>query len=318
MLRGGPSSEYEVSLRSGAEVLRALGERYESRDIFIDRKGVWHVRGMPALPERALRGVDVLFNAVHGHYGEDGRLHHLLDAHGVAYTGPERFAAALAFNKAHTRDAVAKLGITVPRGVVVEDPGEGGFEEAAHALFRGFPMPAVIKPVIGGSSVGMTLARDFHSLTEGLRQALSVAPKALVEEYIRGKEATVGVIDGFRGQRHYALMPVEIIPPSENPFFDYDAKYGGNALEICPGSFSDAQKGQLEDFARRAHAGLGMRHYSRSDFIVAKRGIYFLETNSAPAVGLTEGSLLPKALRAVGSSLEDFVEHVVELARSGA
>ena len=317
VLRGGPSSEYEVSLRTGAEVLKTLDpERYQGRDVFIDRQGAWYVHGAPALPERALRGVDVVFNVVHGEYGEDGRLHAILETFGVPYTGPERFATTLAFNKQRTKDAVSKLGILVARGVVADKPAEAELEEMTHLLFRSFPMPAVVKPVIGGSSVGVTLARDFHSLRDGLERAFAIAPKALVEEYIRGREATVGVIDHFRGERAYALLPVEIIPPSGNPFFDYDAKYGGGTQEICPGNFSAAEKDALMDLSRRAHEGLGMRDYSRSDFIVSKRGIYFLEINSAPAVGLTEGSLLPKAVAAVGSELSDFVSHIIELARA--
>lgn len=317
MLRGGPSSEYEVSLRTGAEVLRALeGERYHPRDIFIDREGAWHLSGVPVLPERALRGADVVFNAVHGEYGEDGRLHHVLDALGLPYTGPDRMNTALAFNKQRTKEEVARAGLRVARGVVANYPGEAEFEEMARFLFRSFPMPAVVKPVIGGSSVGVTLARDFHALHEGLSRAFSVAPKALIEEYIRGREATVGVIDHFRGERHYALFPVEIVPPPSRPFFDYEAKYGGEAREVCPGNFSAEEKRDLMDFAKRAHEALGMRDYSRSDFIVSKRGVFFLETNSAPAVGLTEGSLMPKAMAAVGTKLSDFIAHIVELAKN--
>lgn len=319
VLRGGPSSEYEVSLRTGAEVLGALDpERYAARDIFIDREGQWHLRGAAMLPERALRGVDVVFNVVHGEYGEDGRLHHILDTLGVPYTGSERYATTLAFNKQRSKEEVSKLGISVARGVVADQPAEGALEDMTQVLFRSFPMPAVVKPVIGGSSVGITLARDFHSLRDGLERAFTIAPKALVEEYIRGREATVGVIDHFRGEKTYALLPVEIIPPSASPFFDYEAKYSGITQEICPGNFSAAEKEALMDLARRAHEGLGMRDYSRSDFIVSKRGIYFLEINSAPAVGLTEGSLMPRAVRAVGSKLSDFISHIIELARARA
>ncbi len=319
VLRGGPSSEYEVSLRTGAEVLKALErERYHPRDVFIDREGRWHLHGAPVLPERALRGTDVVFNVVHGEYGEDGRLHHILETLGVPYTGPDRLSTLLAFNKQRTKDEVSKLGVRVARGVVADMPAAAEFEEMTHLLFRSFSMPAVVKPVIGGSSVGITLARDFHSLRDGLERAFAVSPKALVEEYIRGREATVGVIDHFRGERAYALLPVEIVLPPQRPFFDYEAKYGGETQEICPGNFSATEKQALMDAARVAHEGLGMRDYSRSDFIVSKRGIYFLEINSAPAVGLTEHSLLPKAVAAVGSSLSDFVSHIIELVRKRA
>ena len=313
VLRGGPSSEYEVSLKSGASVLAALNQdKYEPRDIFIDRSGVWHHRGVGAPPERALAGVDVAFNTIHGEYGEDGSLHRILDPLGVPYTGARKLASVLAFNKAATREAAAKLGVKVPLGRVVSATDD--VEGLARELLRSAPFPAVVKPVIGGSSVGVSIAKSYHELVQGLKEAARIADKMLVEEYIAGKEATVGVVDDFRGQAHYALMPVEIVPPPGN-FFDYNNKYNGATLERVPGTFTPAQKQELERLAALVHKELGMQHYSRSDFIVSRRGIYLLEVNSAAAVGLTEESLLPKALKAVGASLTHFLDHVISLAR---
>ncbi len=316
VLRGGPSSEYEVSLKSGASVLEALDrEKYEPRDIFISRGGEWHLHGVPATPERALRGVDVVFNVIHGEYGEDGRLHQVLDSFGVPYTGAGADAAVLAFNKHHTREAVKNFGVKVAHGLVVDRPPSGDAEATAFDIFRSFPHPAVVKPVIGGSSVGVTMAESFHGLVRGLERAWQVSPRALIEEFIPGKEATVGVIDNFRGEQTYALMPVEIIPPAKNPFFDYDAKYGGQSIERVPGNFTQEESSELSRVAKLVHQKLGTSHYSRSDFIVSKRGIYFLEINPAAAVGLTKESLLPKAVAAVGAKLSDFLEHIINLAR---
>lgn len=319
VLRGGPSSEYEVSLQSGASVLEALDrEKYEPRDLFISRGGEWHLHGVPTTPEQVLRGADVVFNVVHGEYGEDGQLHSILDALGVPYTGAGAAASTLAFNKQRTRDAVKKLGVKVAHGMVVDKVSSDKVEALAHQIFRSFPHPAVIKPVIGGSSVGVTIADSFEKLVQGLERAWQVAPQVLVEEYIAGKEATVGVIDNFRGEKTYALMPVEIVPPSKNPFFDYDAKYGGQTIERVPGNFTRAETEELARVAKLVHEALGTSHYSRSDFIVGKRGIYFLEINSAAAVGLTKESLLPKAVHAVGATLSDFLEHVINLVRHDA
>ncbi len=314
VLRGGPSSEYEVSLKTGTSVLEALNkEKYEPRDIFIDRAGNWHLHGMSMSPERALRGSDVAFNAMHGGYGEDGEVQRLLDTFSLAYTGSNAAASALAFNKQHTKQAVKKIGIKTPRALVVSPPEDGDMEKLAFNIFRTFPHPAVVKPVIGGSSVATTIVNDFHTLQWGLEQALEVAPKALIEEYIKGREATVGVIDNFRGEKTYALMPVEIIPPASQPFFDYHAKYSGESIERVPGNFTHREKEELMYMARRAHEALDLSHYSRSDFIVSKRGIYFLEVNTLP--GLTPQSLLPKALNAIGSKLSEFLDHVITLAR---
>lgn len=315
VLRGGPSSEYEVSLKSGAAVLAALHkDTYEGRDIFITREGIWHVHGVPVSPEKALKGVDVAFNVIHGDYGEDGQLHRVLDSFGIPYTGSDIVSSVLAYNKHHTKEAVKKLGVKVAHGTVVE---RGDPEVLAHRLFRTLPHPAIVKPVVGGSSVGMRVAHSFHELEAALRYAFDYAPQVLVEEFIKGREATVGVIDDFRGHTTYSLMPVEIIPPHNAAFFDYEHKYNGKSIERVPGNFSKEEKAELERVARLVHEGLGLRHYSRSDFIVSRRGIYFLEINNAAAVGLTGESLLPKALHAVGVPLAHFVDHIVALARGG-
>jgi D-alanine--D-alanine ligase len=314
VLRGGPSSEYEVSLKTGASVLTALHpERYEARDIFIDRAGVWHVHGAPVTPEKALRGVDVVFNAMHGEFGEDGTVQRILDALNVPYTGTGARASSVAFDKHRTKEAVKKLNIKTPRALLLTELTDP--EAQAFEIFRSFPHPAIVKPAAAGSSVGTTLADNYHALAWGLEQAFKLSPKVLVEEYIKGKEATVGVIDNFRNEQTYALMPVEIIPPPEQAFFNYEAKYSGKSIERVPGNFKDAEKEELMRMARAVHEGLGLSHYSRSDFIVSPRGIYFLEVNTLP--GLTTESLLPKAVEAVGSKLPEFLDHVITLARSG-
>lgn len=318
VLRGGPSSEYDVSLKSGATVLTSLDrEKFEPRDIFIDKAGQWHSHGVAVTPERALKGVDVAVNVIHGEYGEDGQLHQILDPLYVPYTGSRSDVSQLVFNKHLTKEAVKKLGVKVPHGMVINYPkqGQAAIEELARRIFTRLPQPSIIKPVIGGSSVGMTIAEDFYTLLAGLEEAFKISPQILIEEFIRGREATVGVIDHFRGQKTYALMPVEIVPPREHKFFSYGAKYSGETIERVPGHFSDGQKQELEAIAKAVHENLGLGHYSRSDFIVSRRGVYFLEVNNAAAVGMTEESLMPKAIKAVGAKLSDFFEHVINLAK---
>lgn len=288
VLRGGPSLEYEHSLKSGAEVLAALNqEKYEPRDIFISRGGEWHMHGVPVAPERALFGTDVAFNALHGQFGEDGGVQRLMQQLGVPYTGSDALASAIAFNKQHTRDEIAKLGLKVAHGVVVEHTGD--IEALAHELFRTMPNPAIVKPVVGGSSIGVGVADNFNALQTALEQAFGLSPQVLVEEYIKGKDATVGVIDNFRNEATYALIP----SPHD--------------------LLSQKEKNELTALAKKIHQGLGLSHYSASDFVVSKRGIYFLEVNSLPKLGAK--SHWQEALGAVGAKLSDFVEHVLHLAR---
>ena len=311
VLRGGPSSEYEVSLKSGRAVKEALEERYRVKEITVDKAGIWHVLGMEVTPHRAVADVDVVFNAMHGEYGEDGQVQNILQHLGVPFTGPDAFGASQSIDKAKSKEIYKRFKMKTPHSVVLLR--DRPVEDIALNLFRNFPLPVVIKPLDKGSSVGVSIARDFKSLHDTLISLFVQSDKLLVEEYIRGQEATVGVIEGFRNEKIYPLLPIEIRTPTHKDFFDYEAKYTGITEEICPGCFSRKQSAELQELAKLAHEILSLRHYSRSDFIIhPKRGIYILETNSLP--GLTTESLLPKALEPIGSSYIEFLEHVIDLA----
>ncbi len=313
VLRGGPSHEHEVSLRSGHAILSHLApDRFHARDIFIDRSGVWHDRGRQTTPERALRQVDVVINALHGEYGESGELQRLLERYGVAYTGADAFGSFLAMHKLMAKMRAKELGFLVPEFRFV-DRAEN-IDEVVRDAIRSFHQPMIVKPVDSGSSEGVGKLAGFVDVRDAIQALLARGSRGvLIEEYVRGKEATVGVVEGLRGEELYALPAVEIIPPSDD-FFSYDAKYSGKTEEIVPGRFARTVAEEMQHIARVMHAELGQRHYSRSDFIVAPRGIYFLETNSAAAVGLTSESLLPKSLAAVGVRFSEFLSHIVDLA----
>ncbi len=311
VLRGGPSEEYDVSLKTGQSVLQALSANdYNVRDILIDKAGNWHMRGMPVEPMRALDQLDVAFIALHGSYGEDGGVQRFLDAHNVRYTGSDALSSAIAMNKVLTKKCLKNISCNhVSHRVLTKDELSKGM---IVDLFQTFPQPSVVKPVNGGSSIATALVTSFDELIYALAIAFEFSDKVLVEEYIKGREATVAVADMFRGEDLYVFPPVEIIT-SENNFFDYDEKYGGGATEICPAPFDVQITNDLIDAAKHVHRVIGLRDYSRSDFIVARNGIYFLEVNSLP--GLTTESLVPKSVDAVGATLPQFVEHLVERAK---
>ena len=310
VLRGGPSNEYEVSLKTGSAILNALSkDRYEPVDVYIDRGGLWHVRGVPREPARALNGIDGVVNALHGKYGEDGDVQRILENLRVPYTGSSVLASRLAMNKRAAKERLKGAGVYLPRHITLTVGSN--VEEEVLRIFRSVPLPLVVKPVDSGSSVGVSLARSYHELLEAVSTAFEHSTEILLEEYVRGREATVGIIDEFRNERLYALLPIEIVTPKEKTFFDYDAKYTGITEERCPGNFTKTEADALQEAARRVHGALSLRHYSRSDFILAPKGVYFLEANTLP--GLTDESLVPKALMAVGSSLPEFLDHVIEL-----
>lgn len=314
VLRGGPSKEHEVSLKTGHAILTGLSEEhFTARDIYIDKQGVWHERGRPTSPERVLPTLDVVLIGLHGEYGEDGEIQKLLERYGVPYAGADSFGSYLAMHKVLTKERAKDLGLLTPKYRFVETGSDT--HEAALDITRSFHQPVIIKPVRWGSSVGIRIVGGFQPVHTAIEDLLAGgAGGVLVEELIRGTEATAGVVEGLRGEELYALPPVEIVPPGQD-FFSYEAKYSGSSKEIVPGRFQKPIQEELMHMARTMHKGLDLRHYSRSDFMVSPKGIYFLETNTLP--GMTSESLLPKSLAAVGVAFPDFLSHLVDLALHG-
>jgi D-alanine--D-alanine ligase len=308
VLRGGPSSEYDVSLKTGATILKHMPEKYQAQDIFISKDGIWHRDGFERTPDRALSHVDVVFNALHGEYGEDGKVQQILDSLRIPYTGSDSTASALAMNKHLSKHAFKTHGIKTPYHTVIRRDDD--VDEKLSHVFNHFFLPIVVKPATSGSSLGVTIVKKFTDLEAALLKALHISEAALVEEYIKGKEATCGVINNFRGEKIYTLLPVEIVHPKEHEFFDYHAKYGGASQELIPGNFSAQEKEQIQALAKKVHDAMGLRHYSRTDFMVhPRRGVYVLEVNTLP--GLTQESLLPKSLEAIGCPLPEFIDHLI-------
>ncbi len=314
VLRGGKSSEHEVSLRSGQAILKNLPEdRYTARDIYIDKQGTWHLAGVPTSPERVLPSIDVAIIPLHGEGGQDGEIQKVLERYGTPYTGADSFSAFVASHKLLAKEKAADADILTAKYRFVQP--EDDVDAITLDVIRSFHQPVVVKPVRWGSSVGVSIVGGYAPVHAAIQSLLERgADGVLIEERIRGREATVGVVNRVRGEEIYALPPVEIVPPPEADFFDYDVKYNGTTREICPGNFTKAETTELMRLARVMHEALQQRHFSRSDFIVSPNGIYFLETNTAAAVGMTEESLMPKALAAVGIKFEDFLAHIVELA----
>jgi D-alanine-D-alanine ligase len=316
VIRGGPSNEYEVSLRTGANVIdhlsKELGDKYMLRDILIDKSGKWFVHGIHTAPHTALSHLDVAFNALHGKYGEDGKIQHIFESHGIPFTGSGSFPSALGMNKVLAKEIYKKEKIKCPQSRLLDSLSD--ISKEAHKVFNAFPLPVVVKPASSGSSLGVTLVKDFSSFDKAVRDAYEHSGSVFVEEFINGKEASCGVIEGYRDQEHYSLPPVEIRPHNKK-FYDFEAKFEDKSDEIVPGNFTDDEKKQIEAISIQAHKALGLRHYSRSDFIIhPKRGIFILETNSQPE--LSQDSLINKSLRAIGAPLYHFLDHIIQLAIS--
>jgi len=314
VLRGGPSNEYEVSLVTGAAVLEYLNEeKYDVKDILIDNKGIWHSRGLPVTPDRALQNVDVVFNAMHGEYGEGGAAQRILDTHRIPYTGSGVFGSALAMDKGRTKAHVGNLeGVKMPGHVILHlDDIKDSMQDAAQRIFSQFGPSYIVKPLRGGSSLGILIAESVAALPGVLTQVFANTDSVIVEQFIRGKEGTCGVVENLRNEQLYSLPPVEILAQKKSGFWDYESKYDDEHELVCPGNFTETEKRIMQNAAKSVHQALGLNHYSRSDFIIAPSGIYFLEVNTLP--GLTPTSLLPKSIDAVGMQFSDFLDHLLQL-----
>jgi D-alanine--D-alanine ligase len=309
VVRGGPSSEYAISLKTGENILRHLDtEKYLPVDILLTKRGEWYAKGLRTDLASIAQHVDVVWNALHGTFGEDGKAQQLFEQFSIPYTGSDVLGSAVGMHKGLAKERFEKAGLLTPRGMVLtpQDP----IEDFLVALLREQRLPVIVKPLSGGSSVATKLVRNLSDLRGAIEDAQQYGD-VLIEEYIEGREATVCVIDGSGEGEHVVLSPIEIVPPSANPFFDYDSKYSGASQEICPGRFTPEQTEVLRELAEKAHRAIGARHYSRSDFILSPKGVYILEINTLP--GLTAESLLPKALRASGAELSEFLDHIIGL-----
>ena len=313
VLRGGTSSEYELSLKTGAAMLAALpDDKYDTRDIFIDKRGYWHLRGMPTDAARALSQIDVVLNALHGGVGEDGTVQRLLELSGVPYSGARPQAAALSLNKIRAREVLQNAGVRMPRAVSFNLGNALSTGEMSHLVFSQFGPPYVVKPPQEGASMGIRFATTLLELPDLLGDVLDAYGAALVEEYIRGEEASVGIIEDFRGEEMYVLPPAHVVVPDGAQFQEFAHHQGGSLRHNVPSNFTQTEKQAIADLARAAHRALGLSHFSRADMILTPRTVYLLEVNAIP--GLYPGASFPPMLESVGSSVPEFLEHAIKLA----
>lgn len=313
VLRGGPSDEYAVSMETGKGVLEALTELpYQTRDIVITRQGDWLHNGFVRQAHELLEGVDVVFIALHGQFGEDGKVQRILEQHNIPFTGSRALTSAIAFNKELTKQTLRPHGINLPRHRKITIAELPELKEEIPIIFSDVGSEAFIKPVASGSSLGAKYAPTEEALYDALTELLPIHEEIMVEEFIRGREATVGVLDNFRDEELYALPVVEIVPPNGKPLFDHEDKYSGQTEELVPGRFTYHEKALLSEAAALVHKTIDCKHYSRSDFIVRDGEVYFLEVNTLP--GLTSESLFPKATAAIGLEYPQLIEHLIETA----
>lgn len=325
LLTGGSSSERDVALASGIQIAAALRERGHQVTMVdlatglvpLDREAALLPGGVGREPppqdqlrtlERGMltaglgeipviREADVLFLALHGGQGENGTVQALLDVIGVPYTGSGHLGSALAFDKDTSKRVIRDAGVRVARWIMA--PADA----AAVAKDPGFP--CVVKPSNEGSSVGLTLVRAPADLAGAIALARRYDVDVMIEEYIAGRELTVGILGD------QALPVIEII--SKHELFDYECKYTPGMAEEFPAELPKELAVRIQEAALLAHRSLKLGGYSRVDFRVDPNGgIFCLEANTLP--GMTAGSLIPKAARAAGMSFPELCDAICRLA----
>jgi D-alanine-D-alanine ligase len=310
ILRGGSNVHYATSMRTGAFVLEYIDRNlFNPIDIVIARNGEWIVDGRTRLPEHVLSTLDIVFNALHGTFGEDGGIQRLLERYGVAYTGSKAFGSAMSLNKVHTKNFLKHTGIKTPQHVQVSQDSIQDIGRIADKITDTFGPQYIIKPVTGGGSVGTMSVKNPAMLKQALHDALGVHDEVMVEVKIPGREATCGVIEKFRDKSIYVLPSVEVTLPKNVDYQTAETKQREKNSDFCPSHFDSGVKSEIERLAASAHKELGLSQYSRSDFIVADDGIYFLEVNALPQ--LSKNSLFSKSLASVGVRYTDFITHVL-------
>lgn len=289
VIRGGQSSDYNDSLKTGEHILSALRdmpEVYEPVDIFISKDGEWHRGGLVHEPHRALEHVDVVWNALHGLYGEDSQVQRILESLQIPFTGSSAVASALAMNKDMAKRLYQEYSLLTPAHELITEDNLN--EDRLINIFRNYLPPVVVKPA---RRRGVFLAHTFDELKRSITEVFTYSPRVLIEEFIKGDDISCTVIEGAKGERIYAL------PPSSKSKFQLEA----------------VENKQIEEMAKRAHEALGLSHYSSSNFIITPRKkIYILETNSSPV--LHKNSLTHHSLHAIDWHPRNFVSHVLKLA----
>lgn len=310
ILRGGISPEYSISLKTGGAVQQALHEAgFEAIDMLLDKEGVLHIKGIPADLEKAQSSVDYIWNALHGEFGEDGKVQGLLDGYGIPYSGSGVVASAQAFNKKVAKERAESLGIKTPASILVMPDGGESVAEITSRIYKTMAPPWVVKPLSGGSSVHTFFALTPLDLSQMVEESVSHNQPFLVEQYISGTEVAVGVIDEFRNKKEYVLPVVDISSPSRG-VLSHEDRLAGSYTEGSSRLRSDERQ-RLSELAQELHRSLGAKDYSQSEFIVDRFGkIWFIETDTNPA--LHSEAPFYKALEAVGATLTEFVRSVLE------
>ncbi len=340
VLAGGLSTERDVSFKSGEKITKALRENGHKAillDVFmgyleeeVDLEGIFDRSKEISVKVGEIPNVapdldkikksrkdqsnnffgpnvigmcqmaDIVFIALHGENGENGKVQAAFDLLGIKYTGNDYLSCAIAMDKGITKEYLRGYDIPFPGGFSLKK-----HERSSETKRAGLSFPCVVKPACGGSSIGVSIVNDQDEYEKALDEAFRWEEEVVVEDYIKGREFSVGVLEGV------ALPVIEIAP--KVGFYNYENKYSaGAAEEICPAELSDELTSKMQLYAERVATGLGLETYSRMDFILDENdNMYCLEANTLP--GMTPTSLLPQEAACIGLDYNSLCEEIIEV-----
>ncbi len=308
MLRGGDSDEHPISLRSGEQFKNRIDELQNITDVTVDRAGEWFVNGTPYDKKNVTRDFDMIVNTIKGGEGENGRLSKYLDTFGVKHSNAGVLGSTLSHNKHKFKEFLKRHEIKTPHSYLFD--GDGDIEAQKKELHHKMFLPAIVKPVANGSSIGVFLANDFDEMKKFVDWILKRDRFVLIEEYIEGLDVSVLTTKDFRGQELYSFIPVGIDTPD---IINYDHKFNNSHTFFPIHNLSRDQKTMIEDIAKTIHSSLDLDALAMTDFRVnPKRGVYTLETNTVPS--FEDKSVYDESLRVVGVSEDELVDHIIDLA----
>lgn len=316
VVMGGYSSEFEISLKSGEVVYNNISkEKYNVYKVHI-LKNKWAVisengnefpinkHDFSAIINEKKINFDCVFNAIHGHPGEDGTLLAYFKLINLKHTSAPFYQMALTFNKRDCLSVVKQYGVKTATSYYLDK----GDNFIIDDILKKVGLPCFVKPNNAGSSFGISKVKTKQEMTPALEKAFKEDSQILIEEFLNGTEVTIGVLEF---DNEVIVLPMtEII--SENEFFDYEAKYLGKSKEITPAKISEKMHQKLEKLAKHIYKILNMSGFTRSEFIIVNNEPYFLEMNTVP--GLTTASLIPQQAAAAGISLPQLFHNAIEMA----
>lgn len=290
VIMGGISTEREISIKSGEQVLRHLNkEKYEEViPILINSK--------KELIER-VDGIDFAFLALHGKFGEDGVIQGALEVLGIPYSGSGVLTSAVCMNKGLTKKIFEADGVSTPPWMLLRS-----LSEVDGAVIDKIGYPVIIKPNSGGSSIGTFCAKNIKDVKQAVEESLKYDKEVLIEKYIEGEEITSFVLDG-------EVFPTIIIKANKGKFFDYASKYEDNGAKEEVKLLEKPLQDKVNDLSKQIWYLLGCKGYCRIDMIIKNEMPYVLEVNTLP--GLTETSLIPKSAQAVGIEFDELLDRII-------